>query len=142
MGGTPRARAPPRLRLPAPSLSLSARAPGSLDLESRVRALNRDNARVTATAQCSSELFSAAGLPCTRPRNLQRPTHTPNLRARSASHSHARCAPRRSQPAPETAAAPPCRPPERRPPPRPGHGILGRGAQPGHGHGLLGRPMR
>jgi len=67
MGRTPRARAPPRLRLLAPSLSLSARAPGPLDLESRVPALNRGNARVAATAQCSSELFSAAVPPCTRP---------------------------------------------------------------------------
>jgi hypothetical protein len=76
MGGTPRARAPPRLRLPAPSLSLSARAPGPLDLESRVSALNRGNARVTATAQCSSELFSAAVPPCTRPRTSSA-RHTP-----------------------------------------------------------------
>ena len=67
MGGTPRTRAPPRLRLPAPSVFLSARASGPLDLESRVPALNRSNARASATAQCSSELFSAAVPPCTRP---------------------------------------------------------------------------
>jgi hypothetical protein len=59
--------APPRLRLPAPSFFLLAHAPGPLDLESRVPALNRSNARASATAQCSSELFSAAVLPCTRP---------------------------------------------------------------------------
>ena len=58
--------------------------------------------------------------------NLQRPTRTPNRRDRSASRSHTWCAPRRSQPAPETAAAPPCQPPERRPPSRPGQG-RGRG---------------
>ena len=55
---------------------LSLRAPEPLDLESSVRTLYRNNARVTATAHCSSELFSAAVLPCTRPKTSSaRHTH-------------------------------------------------------------------
>ena len=103
------------------SFSLCARTGAARPRIESQRAQSRQCARnghravlVGALLRCRAAMHAAE--------NLQRPTHTPNLRARSASHSHARCAPRRSQPAPETAAAPPCRPPERRPPPRPGQG--------------------
>ena len=55
---------------------LSARAPEPPDLESSVRTLDRDDARVAAAAHCSSELFSAAVPPCTRPRTSSA-RHTP-----------------------------------------------------------------